>query len=198
MTLDNASETPPEPMQQPVAAEAWKAAAGQVSAGPFRCLSEMAENRTFLQGATRKTHLPTEGRQTFQQRGGGTTPQGAPRKGCRGLDVPSLRTHSGHSLIWAVPVTSEPGLVTSAVHKVWPDGVPHEPPRSEFPAQPQPWPPDPGGTSSLHCSTWHGHGRAPDWTVPSHRRQKRPRRERLRAKRLSLTEGKLTSRWPGS
>lgn len=95
MTLDNASETPPEPMQQPVAAEAWKGAAGQVSAGPFRCLSETAENRTFLQGATRKTHLPTEGRQTFQQRGGGTTPQGAPRKGCRGLDVPSRRTHSG-------------------------------------------------------------------------------------------------------
>lgn len=110
---------------------------------------------------------------------------------------PAART-PGHSLIWAVPATSEPGLVTSAVHKVWPDGVPHEPPRSEFPARPQPWPPDPGGTSSLHCSTWHGHGWAPDWTVPSHRRQKRPRRERLRAKRLSLTEGKLTSRWPGS
>lgn len=45
MTLDDASETPPEPMQQPVAAEAWKGAAGQVSAGPFRCLSETAENR---------------------------------------------------------------------------------------------------------------------------------------------------------
>lgn len=120
------------------------------------------------------------------------------RSGCSGLDVPSPRTHSGpfsdlgcpgDIRTWSGHKCSDTrcGPMTRSVS---PPGVSSQPghsPGHQAPREP--------AACALASDT--GTAELQTGRRPSHRRPKRPREERLRAKRVNLTEGKLTPNWLG-